>query len=109
MNSLVKELSELKNDDGIYTADSFVAVTEALKNAKVVKENPVAIQNEIDEQVTALKAAKEGLKETNPSLNLKEGVYIADSRIVETDGTLGYHQGLAGYERSENVDDDTVE
>ena len=99
LNSLVKELSELKNDDGIYTADSFAAVTEALKNAKVVKENPVAIQNEIDEQVTALKAAKEGLKETNPSLNLKEGVYTADSRIVETDGTLGYHQGLAGETR----------
>ena len=52
------------------------------------KENPVAIQSEIDEQVTALKAVKEGLKETNPSLNLKEGVYTADSRIVETDGTL---------------------
>ena len=99
LNSLVKELSELKNNDGAYTADSFAAVTEALKNAKVVKENPVAIQSEIDEQVTALKAAKEGLKETNPSLNLEEGVYTVDSRIVETDGTLGYHQGIAGETR----------
>ena len=99
LNSLVKELSELKNDDGAYTSDSFAAVTEALKNAKVVKENPVAIQSEIDEQVTALKAAKEGLKETNPSLNLEEGVYTVDSRIVETDGTLGYHQGIAGETR----------
>ena len=99
LNSLVKELSELKNDDGAYTSDSFAAVTEALKNAKVVKENPVAIQSEIDEQVTALKAVKEGLKETNPSLNLEEGIYTVDSRIVETDGTLGYHQGLAGETR----------
>ena len=99
LNSLVKELSELKNDDGAYTADSFAAVTEALKNAKAVKENPVAIQSEIDEQVTALKAVREGLKETNPSLNLEEGVYTVDSRIVETDGTLGYHQGIAGETR----------
>ena len=99
LNSLVKELSELKNDDGAYTSDSFAAVTEALKNAKAVKENPVAIQSEIDEQVTALKAAKEGLKETNPSLNLEEGIYTVDSRIVETDGTLGYHQGIAGETR----------
>ena len=99
LKSLYSELANLSNDNGIYTEDSFNAITVALSKAKTVIDDPTAIQNEIDTQISLLKAAKNGLKELNPSLNLKEGVYTADSKIVETDGTDGYHQGIAGETR----------
>lgn len=94
--ALIDELSKLDNSAGIYTTDSFKALTDALKTAIKVNEDAFALKDEIDEQVANLNEANNNLKEVNASLNLSEGTYTVDSRIVETDGTLGYHQGIAG-------------
>ena len=99
LESLVTEAEAISNDDDIYTSDSYEMLINAIESAKAVLNNPVAIQKEINAEVSKLDSAKNNLKKQIKSLNLEQGEYTVDSQIVETDGSLGYHQGIAGETR----------
>ena len=87
-----------KYDSSDYNQDAFSKFTKTLKKSKEVYNDINSTQTTVDTQTDKLINAIEEL--TGEAIKTYgEGVYTADSRIVETDGTLGYHQGIAGKTR----------
>ena len=87
-----------KYDSSNYNQDAFSEFTKTLKKSKEVYNDINSTQTTVDTQTDKLINAIEEL--TGEAIKTYgEGVYTADSRILETDGTLGYHRGIAGETR----------
>ena len=60
LSGLIEEAGALKEDD--YTADSFIALQQALEAAKAVNDNAQATEEELSNAYTALKSAMDALE-----------------------------------------------
>lgn len=91
LNAEIAKYAAMNNDTGAYTADTWSTLQTALEEAKKVAENANAAQEAVDNALSELKKAGEGLKKTTDYSEInkellnysqvtnRDNVYTADS------------------------------
>lgn len=83
LNNLIQEAELIKNNG--YTEDSWNQLQTAIQEAKALLANADASQNEVNNQITALQQAMDGLKKDGEldKNNLEDGVYSIYGEMVK--------------------------
>lgn len=78
-----------------YTSDSFAALQTAIINAQIVFDNLSAVQSEVDDAVTELQAAIDGLQHNAPADKGELEAKLDDAKAIASDGyTAGSFEAL---------------
>ncbi len=91
LEALIESAKEIDNLDGKYTELSYRMLCEAVANAETVNSNAFATQEEVEEQISALREALDSLVEVQDEVldkdHLEDGTYWLYAYMFKTDRT----------------------